>query len=585
MVKKIAWGSKLLTKLNAIRSWQVACVIFAIGLGVFFSGLNGGFQGDDNLQIVDNVPVHSIVNLPQFFGSSTFWNGESLVGSFYRPMMTTTFSFIYTLFGANPIAFHVVQLLLYMSCAFVLFLFMKSLFKPALALLVAVLFLVHPINSQTVFAIPSMQEPLLFLFGILALFTLSRSQNNKSFVITALLLLFSMLSKESGIVFVGLAVLYLGLFHKERIFTFIKIAAIPAILYVLLRENAIGFLPNAIHAAPISTLGFGERMLTLPSIITFYLAKFLFPADLATSYYWTHPTFDAQGVLMPLLIITLVIAGAIYAAKVIHRKGTRNDFLKYIFFGVWAALGLLPYTQIIPLDMTASETWFFASIPGFLGMIATLLSVNVPKTQVKWMYIIAIPVIIALGVRTFIRGADYSSQFTLASKDISVSKDNYLAMNNLAQSLIQANRLDEAISYVQSSISVYPAVTNYTNLGVVKQKQGDFVGAKEAYEKALEYGSLGITYENLGIVNLTIGDSKDNITFFHEALKAYPRNNRLWTYLAIQEGENGSRQESKTAIATAASYGPVPQQLYYAIMNEKPFDISLPGSKRVIHLP
>ncbi len=158
-------------------------------------------------------------------------------------------------------------------------------------------------------------------------------------------------------------------------------------------------------------------------------------------------------------------------------------------------------------------------------------------------------------------------------------------MNNLAQSLIQANKLDEAMVYAQDSISIYPAVTNYTNLGVIKQKQNDFNGAKTAYEKALQYGSLGITYENLGIVDLTMGDYTENITFFHAALKAYPKDNRLWTYLAIQEAENGSWQESKDAITTAANYGPVPGQLYYAIMNEQPFDISLPGSKRVIHLP
>ncbi len=221
MPKRSKLSNKLVDRLNAIKTWQVAAVILVLGFVVFFTGLSGGFQGDDNLQIVDNVPVHSLGNLPEFFSSSTFWNGESLVGSFYRPIMTTTFSFIYSVFGANPTAFHIVQLLLYMAGAFVLFLFLKSFFKPALALLVALLFLVHPINSQAVFAIPSMQEPLFFLFGILALLTLSKAQTIKGFSIAALFLLLSMLSKESGIVFAGLSVLYLGLFNKEKIFIFI----------------------------------------------------------------------------------------------------------------------------------------------------------------------------------------------------------------------------------------------------------------------------------------------------------------------------------------------------------------------------
>lgn len=579
------WGKKLVNWLDAIKTWQVVCLIIILGFATFFSGLNGGFQGDDNLQIIDNVPVHSLRNLPLFFSSSTFWNGETLVGSFYRPIMTTVFSFIYSLFGANPMGFHLVQLLLYAACALVLFLFLKSLFKPAQSLLVTLLFLVHPINSQAVYAIPSMQEPLFFLFGILALFTLSRSQTNKSFIVAAMFLLLSMLSKETGIVFAALTVLYLALFYKENVFTFLKIAAVPAVLYILLREHAIGFLPATIHAAPISALNFGERMLTLPSIILFYIAQFIFPADLASSYYWTHATFSIADVLMPAAIAVLVVAGFVYVAKVVRKRGTNHDSRMYLFFGTWATIGLLPYLQIVPLDMTACETWFFASIPGFLGMMVIIVSTLVPKSQIKWVYIIAVPVIIVLGIRSAIRGTDYNSQYTLASKDVSVSKQNYLAMNNLAQSLIQTNKLDEATLYAQSSIGIYPAVTNYTNLGVIRQKQGDFVGAKSAYEKALEYGSLGITYENLGIVNLIVGDPQKNVEFFHQALRLYPRNNRLWIYLAMQEAENGSGQDAKTAITTAVSYGPVPQQLYYSIMNQQAFDVSLPGSTRIIHLP
>jgi Tfp pilus assembly protein PilF len=155
-------------------------------------------------------------------------------------------------------------------------------------------------------------------------------------------------------------------------------------------------------------------------------------------------------------------------------------------------------------------------------------------------------------------------------------------MNNLAQSLMQMEKYDQALGYVEDSIAVYPAVTNYTNLGVIKQKKGDFAGAKEAYEKALEYGSLGITYENLGIVNLTIGDRNENVKYFVKALEAYPRNNRLWTYLALQHAENGNAAEAKKAIQTAAGLGTVPGQLYYSILGDQPFDITLPGSNRVI---
>jgi hypothetical protein len=461
---------------------------------------------------------------------------------------------------------------------------MKKFFKPGVALVIALIFLVHPVNSQTVFAIPSMQEPLFLLFGLLALLVISRSQTTKSFIGATLLLFLSLLSKETGIVFVLLALLYLGLFHRQKVFAFVKVGIFAALIYILLRAHAVGLLPQAVHAAPISSLSLTGRLLTIPSIVIFYITLFLLPSQLATSYYWTHSSVTLTETILPILVIIAVVIGGVYLGKKIRAKQKAN-FLVYIFFASWAVLGLLPYLQIIPLDMTACEAWLVTSVPALLAAISIGLTTQLSKNTIRWVYVIAIPIVIVLGIRTAIRGLDYQSQYTLASKDISVSKDNYLAMNNLAQSLIQSNRLDEAGSFALRSVMLYPAVTNYTNLGVVKQKQGDYIGAKQAYEKALQYGSLGITYENLGIVHLIIGSADDNISYFHTALKVYPQNYRLWTYLALAEAEKGARDEAKVAITKAASYGGVPQQLYVAIVNGQAFDINLPGTNRVIHLP
>src|SRR5678816_1961657 len=118
-----------------------------IGFAVFFTGLNNPFQGDDQFQIVDNKAVHSIANLPSFFTHSTFYNGENLVGVFYRPLMTTTFSLLYTFFGANPLPYHLVQIALCIAGAFLVYLVLKHFFKKIyVALPLALIFMVHPLN-------------------------------------------------------------------------------------------------------------------------------------------------------------------------------------------------------------------------------------------------------------------------------------------------------------------------------------------------------------------------------------------------------------------------------------------------------
>lgn len=213
-------------------SWA-ALIIALTGLAVFASGLVSPFWGDDNLQIVENIPVHSIANLWLFFQGGTFYNGQGLAplsGAYYRPLMTTVFSLVYSIFGPNAIAFHLLQLGLYITAAVLLWLVFRYSFRPALALALSLIFLVHPLNSQVVFAIASMQDVLFFLFGMLALWLLLRYGSVKSLWLVAGCLLLSLLSKETGVLFLVLALLYLFWFDRGRLKTFAGIVVLPSLL-------------------------------------------------------------------------------------------------------------------------------------------------------------------------------------------------------------------------------------------------------------------------------------------------------------------------------------------------------------------
>jgi hypothetical protein len=130
----------MLAKINKLSCWQAIIIISVIGFAVFFTGLTNPFQGDDFAQIVNNIPVHSITNIKLFFEGGTFYNGGGLTpltGVYFRPLMTTVFSLIYTPFGPHPIYFHLFQLLVYIGGAIFLFLFLKYSFKTLLALVLA----------------------------------------------------------------------------------------------------------------------------------------------------------------------------------------------------------------------------------------------------------------------------------------------------------------------------------------------------------------------------------------------------------------------------------------------------------------
>lgn len=572
----------MLEKINNLKSWQVAVMFAVIGLAVFFTGLNNPFQNDDFYQIVNNTPVHSIGNLPQFFGSSTFFNGEKLTGVYYRPLMTATFSLIYSFFGAQPMAYHIVQLILYILGAFILFLVFKHFFKPTLALILALIFLVHPLNSQIVYSIPTMQDALFFFFGISALWLLITHKSSRSLWAAVFCLMMAMFSKESGILFVAVAFAYMFLFDKERMLVFIKAITLPIILYFILKINAVG-LVGAHHAAPINNLDLVGRLFTAPSIFLFYIAKFIFPSQLSLGYYWVNSVFDVTNVLVPLVVDLLIIGLFVYFGFRVKAKLSKEKFHNFLFFAAWTVMGLGLYMQIIPgLDFTACETWFYFAMAGLLGMIGIVLTTIRISFKSGWLIIPAVILITVLGVRSGIRGTDYKSQYNLAVHDLTVSNDNFAAMNNISQYLIDNSKYQEAASYAQRSIDIYPIVSNYINLGVALQQTGDYPGAIEAYNQALKYGNVSIIYENLALIHIVYSQPAATVQFFKEALREYPHDFKLWLYYAVFEGAIGSNDNAKNAITNAAMYGNVPKIIYDGIMKDQSFTIPILGKTLLV---
>jgi len=568
----------MLEKINNLKSWQIAVIFVLIGFAAFFTGLTNPFQNDDFLQIVNNTAVHSITNLPEFFGSSTFFNGEKLTGVYYRPLMTTTFSLIYSIFGKNTFAYHFVQLSLYIASAYILFLVFRHFFKKqTLALFLSLLFLIHPLNSQIVYSIPTMQDALFFFFGILAIWTLISHESNKSLWVVVAYLMLAMFSKESGVLFVIVTFLYLFWFDRDRIRTLFYRLVGPIILYLILRFNAVGMAGSS-HAAPINNLDLVERLFTAPSVLFFYISKLVFPQQLSLGYYWVNPNFSVENVLFPLLIDIAVVGLFIFLGFRIRAKLPKKKLRIYLFFAAWTIIGLGLYMQVLPgLDFTACETWFYFTMVGLLGMIGISAQTVKIRFQPEWLIIPAMLLIVVLGVRSNLRGLDYSSQYKLAVHDLEVSSDNFAAMTNISQYYIDQGNFNEAALYAKRSIDIYPGFSNYTNLGVALQQTGDFKGAIDAYDKALKYGNVGIIYGNLALIHIVYSKPSDTEQFFKMALQEYPHDYKLWVYYAVFQGAVGSNDNAKTAIMNAAKYGNVPTAIYEGIMNHKSFSVPILG--------
>ena len=570
----------MLEKLHRLTNLQILGIIVALGLAVFFTGLASPFMGDDMPQIIDNPPVHLITNVVSFFGEGTFYNGadQHATGS-YRPLMTTIFSLLYTIFGANPIAFHVLQLILHILCAFVLFLILGYFLRRPVSLGLALIFLVHPLNGGAVFAIPAMQEPLFLLFGLLAFWTLLRFQAESYWYLlaTGFLLILSILSKETGILFVGIALLYLLLTNRKR-FYIMLVASIALVGgYLLVRAHAVGSL-SGFQVAPIDNLSLGQRLLNEPQMAMFYFTRFLFPIHLAQAYYWAYPSVSVRHFLLPLLFDGVLLAVFVYAGMRLYRDAPRRYFMFYIFFGAWLAAGLLFVMQLIPLDMTVCETWFY--LPG----IAVLAMVGATYEALSFRYmpwrhglsIVVIVIIAILGVRTLLRGLDWHDQTALAYRNIAVSKEDYISYNLIANDFVRRGMLMEAKTYVEHSVAIYPAGTNYNTLGAVQMGLQNYTAARGAFQNAIKYGGDSQTvYDNLALLYAVGNNSAEAKSFYSTATQKFPHDPNIWFGTAVFANNNGYAEIAEKAIGLAQKYGDTDQNVYDKIMKHEPVTITL----------
>lgn len=553
-------------------------IIFIVGIFVFFNVIFNNFVGDDTAQIVENPSIQLLKNTGSFFTSSTFYNGgnQNQAGVYYKPIQTLSFSFIYTLFGPNAAVFHIFQIIIHILNAFILFLFLKHIFNRSYSLLLSLIFLIHPINSEAVFYISALQDMLFFFFGILAIWLLTAFQSKKVLIFIALFLFLSILSKETGILFICASILYTLIFLRKRFYPLLALNVLIFMVYLLLRVNSVGLLTKSL-AAPIDRANLTERLLSMPEILFTYLKIFIFPLNLSSSYQWVVRQIATSNFLLPLLVDLLFIGAIFYFGAVFYKNHSEKNFRVFLFFAIWFLIGMVIHLQIIPLDATLAERWFYFPIIGLLGMIGILFDVFSFRVNYKWSFAISVMLVMLLSIRTFIRSFDWRDNMTLASRDIKVSPEAYDLENIIGLNLLQKGQIYEAKAHIERSIQLYPYLTNYINLGLVYINLGDYPKAKEAYIDSLKYGDYSRAYEALGSLTLVYGDSKQNINFIKGALMKFPNDAKLWLYLAILDYQYGSRDEAKEAISKAYNYDPSQNMsiIYDMIIDDQPLRLNI----------
>lgn len=548
---------------STITTKKAIIIISILGIIVFGNSLVNQFIGDDISQLIDRQEAHSLTRIGSFF------NGQiSLNTAYYKPVFNTFTSFIYSLFGPSQIAFHSFSIILHIASVILLFLVLTQFFRKPLALLLSSIFLVHPINSEVVFYVSDLQDSLFFFFGILGLYKLTKAKSVGSIVLVSFLLFLSVLSKETGALFSLVAILYSLILNRKYLYQLLGILGFTGLIYLGLRTSALGFfaLPTL---APIAQLNLSERLLNIPAILFFYIKTFFYPIALSASQHWFIHSLDFYNFYFPLLIDLLVIGIIAYFAIKLYKKTDSFNFKLYLFFSLWLVVGLLLHLQIIPLDATVADRWFYFPIVGVLGIIGTLLQAYNINLSNKYAVTIIIIILTLLSIRTFDRSFDWRDEFALAKHDVKVS-DSHILENSLASKLLIMGRYDEAKPHAERSVELFPYQSNLNTLGSIYFYLHEYSAAKEQYKRALQLGDSRVAYSNLALLAIVTNDNLENTKeFIQDALEKYPNDLLLLSNLSIVEYKLGNIDKAKSVISKVYSYdnGSYIKGIYDVIMS------------------
>lgn len=518
--------------------------IVVVGLVVYFNSLFNGFVGDDNGLITNNPLVHSLGNIIILFAKGVFYDsGSGQSDNYYKPLVSILYSFLYAPFGPNPFIYHIFQVLLHIANTILVFLIFKFFFKKYYSFLIALIFLVHPINAEAAIYIAALQDALFLFFGLSALYLLIRNIGGfYIFFSETALLTMSVLSKETGIAFLIILPLF-NFFFQKRKFRYITQSIIALSIYLFLRFEIAHIFFNKVKVVPIMELSFWERIINVPLIILFYLKTFIFPNNLSVLQAWVVKSINFSDFYLP-LILELFISAIVIFISIIIFKHNKNLFRVSIFFFLWFVIGICFHLQIFPLDQTVADRWLYFPILGLLGLIGVAMAYLDTKKLHPLLTVSMLIIICLLSVRTILRNTNWVNNLMLYTHDNQVNQDSPLLERGLGYELAQNGDWKHAEYHYIKATRLFPSENTWLSLGEFYVYSHRFNDAKKSFENTLKYGDSAEVYSSLAIISLQGNDMLVAEKSISNSLKKFPNDSKLLGYLAIAKYRLGNKNEA-----------------------------------------
>ena len=523
----------------------------AAAFGIFGGSLRGPFLYDDVYlpfvaRHLESAPLKYWVNGSRPFLMFTFWVNNQMSG-------LDTWSY-----HATNILFHGLNTVL-------LFLILRWLIERTklpreatrnLALFGAAIFLVHPLQAESVAYIASRSETLavFFLFSSYALFLYCRNQGLRWLPAAGVMLLFALaqLTKEYAIALIGLLLLTDLMFPIEfqdqpipgfgsikrnwRLYLLMALAGAAGGVFVLgtlSRATTAGF--NVKEATPV------EYLFTQFRAWWGYARLFAFPFGLNVDhdFPFTRSLADAWS-WAGLLLAVLSIAAAVRY---------RRQFPLAAFGCLAYFLLLAPTSSFIPIADPFVERRMYLAMLGLILVAVDLVRRMQLETK---MPLVLAGIVGLLAVVTFQRSALWSSEIALWSDAVSGSPNKVRPQFQLAFAHYTAGQCAQAVSGFERAAQLQKPTNQLLSdwalaldcMGKPDEARAKFEELAKKHPSAYIYSQIAMTYGKQNRLD-------DALQALDRAAALDPNFDPIYSYRGVVYYKQAEFEKSKTAFERA----------------------------------
>lgn len=480
-------------------TWPFGASLVVIGFAVYANSFAGVFIFDDMVKILQNPRVSQSLSSGAAFSAR-------------RPVVDVSLALNYAGGGERSTGYHAVNVTIHVLAALTLFGVIRRTLRSEvfhgrfdgsaswLAWVTALLWAIHPLQTQSVTYVIQRAESMMGLFYLLTLYCVIRSSNStrgfqwriaaiaacalgmgsKGVMVTApvVVLMYDrvFLSRSWREPFRRRWGLYTGLGCTWLVLWFCGV--VGGVLDPSRSRATIGFGFGGITALEYAQTQFG--------VLVRYLSLSLWPYPLCLDY--NLPVTRAwSSIVLPAVVVVPLSVGSVWA--VIRGRW-------YGFVGVWFFVILSPTSSFIPIKDTMFEHRMYLSLAGVLVMLVVGGFVVLDSLWIGYglsrrrrllsTVVVLLAVGTASGYTTIRRNRDYHGAITMWRRVIAVRPNNARAHENLGSFLVVAGRKHEAIAEYRRSVQLDPDfAAAQANLGNALSETGQFAAAVDAYREVL----------------------------------------------------------------------------------------------------